>query len=292
MAVKLSPKQQARTREMEAAVERMLLHLENGDGEDVLNRYLRAMGAFHKYSFHNVALIITQYPEAHRVAGFNTWKNQFERAVRKGERAIWIWAPITVKREVEDEETGEVVEVRRSIGFKPVPVFDVAQTDGEPLPEYREDLPDGDAILKRCERFAVDEGLEFRVEGIYDAAGQAALSGRITVDPNQSPGRQAQTAIHELAHQVLHMEAERERREAVTRGKTENLPEMPSREVRELEAEAVTCAVLGALGYDVSLGTAVYLRAWSADRDGVKRSLDRIRRTAGRILDGFDAVMA
>ena len=91
--------------------------------------YLNFQSRFHRYSFGNVLLIALQRPDATRVAGFNAWKKS-NRFVRKGEKAIWILAPMVYKNP--DAEEGEVDRVIR--GFKFVPVFDVAQTDGEELP--------------------------------------------------------------------------------------------------------------------------------------------------------------
>ena len=93
-------------------------------------RYLDFQGRFHRYSANNVVLIAMQSPEASRVAGFNAWR-KMGRFVRKGEKAIWILAPMVYKQaEAEDGDDDRVIR-----GFKPVAVFDVSQTDGEELPE-------------------------------------------------------------------------------------------------------------------------------------------------------------
>ena len=92
--------------------------------------HLEVQGRFHRYSFSNALLIVRQDPDASRVAGFATWK-ALGRAVRKGERAIWILAPMTGRR----TRSADGDEHRPILGFRPVAVFDVAQTDGEPLPE-------------------------------------------------------------------------------------------------------------------------------------------------------------
>ena len=95
--------------------------------------HLEVQGRFHRYSFSNTLLIVEivrQDPGASRVAGFATWKS-LGRAVRKGERAIWILAPMTGRR----TRMADGEEHRPILGFRPVAVFDVAQTDGEPLPE-------------------------------------------------------------------------------------------------------------------------------------------------------------
>ena len=91
------------------------------------------MGRFHKYSWHNVALIATQCPTATRVAGFHTWRTM-GRFVRKGEKGIAILAPIVGRRNADADQDDS----KRVLGFRAAYVFDVAQTDGEPLPEVAE----------------------------------------------------------------------------------------------------------------------------------------------------------
>ena len=100
---------------------------------DQLTALLRAMARFHKYSWHNVCLIASQYPAATRVAGFQTWRTM-GRVVRKGEKGIAILAPIVGRREAESESD----KARAVVGFRAAYVFDVEQTDGEPLPLSRE----------------------------------------------------------------------------------------------------------------------------------------------------------
>ena len=118
------------------------------DGIDALSdsaewqRWLDVQSRFHNYSFGNCLLILSQMPTASRVASFNKWK-ELGRAVSKGEHGIRIFAPSTRKVEVERED-GEKDEVRQLFGFRLVPVFDVSQTEGEPLPEAVK-LLEGDA---------------------------------------------------------------------------------------------------------------------------------------------------
>jgi hypothetical protein len=99
---------------------------ESGNWEE----YLKVQSRFHRYSFRNVIMILSQCPDATHVAGYRAWQDM-GRQVRKGEKAIAILAPII--RKVEDEKTGE--EVRRMTGVKGSSVFDIAQTEGDELPE-------------------------------------------------------------------------------------------------------------------------------------------------------------
>src|SRR5713101_837004 len=100
---------------------------------DQLTALLKTMARFHKYSWHNVCLIASQYPTATRVAGFQTWRTM-GRFVRKGEKGIAILAPIVRRRKTDaaDDDSKTV------LGFRAAYVFDIASTDGEPLPEAAE----------------------------------------------------------------------------------------------------------------------------------------------------------
>src|SRR4029077_14040076 len=110
------------------ARERLAEAVERMADSETFAAWLRARATFHDYSFGNVCLIVSQRPDATQVAGYKTWQ-KFGRQVRKGERGIRILPPCAVKRE---NELGDEV---RSLFFRTVSVFDVAQTDGEPLPE-------------------------------------------------------------------------------------------------------------------------------------------------------------
>src|SRR5712691_8001600 len=113
--------------EASEARERLAEAVEKLADSDMFAAWLRARAAFHSYSFGNVCLIVSQRPDASRVAGYRAWQ-ALGRQVRKGERAIKILAPCV--RKVEDKETGE--QARRVVAFRAVNVFDVSQTEGEP----------------------------------------------------------------------------------------------------------------------------------------------------------------
>src|SRR5258708_36299842 len=117
----------------EKATEQLVAALKSGHSE-VLAGYLKAIGRFHRYSFHNVLLIASQKPNASYVAGFRTW-NQLGRFVKKGEKGILILAPI-VRRKPDTEMDPD--EIPASVaGFRAAYVFDVSQTDGKELPHIR-----------------------------------------------------------------------------------------------------------------------------------------------------------
>jgi antirestriction protein ArdC len=118
----------------EHALDKLIQALEAGKSE-ALRAYLAAVGRFHRYSFGNVMLIMFQRPSATYVAGFNTWKS-LGRFVKKGEKGITVLAPIVVSRKKEQAETEDQREEQQAVaGFRPVTVFDITQTEGQPLPE-------------------------------------------------------------------------------------------------------------------------------------------------------------
>ena len=114
------------------AIEQLSQALERGHSER-LREYLAAMARFHRYSLHNIMLIASQRPEATHVAGFQTWK-QFGRYVKKGAKGILILAPVLLRKDAENPDREEGTE-KPVVHFRVVYVFDVADTDGNPLPE-------------------------------------------------------------------------------------------------------------------------------------------------------------
>ncbi|WP_242994141.1 ArdC family protein, partial [Clostridium sp. AM34-11AC] len=136
-------------------------------------RYLSVMSRFHRYSVNNTMLIYMQKPDATLVAGYNKWKDQFERHVKKGERGITIIAPTPYKKKIEEQKLdpdtkapildkdGKIVTEEKEIEipmFRPVKVFDVSQTDGKPLPELASSLsgnvPNYEAFMEALRRSA------------------------------------------------------------------------------------------------------------------------------------------
>lgn len=170
-------------------------------------RHLEVMSQFHQYSFQNQILISIQRPNATRVAGFKVWKG-VGRSVMKGEKGIAILAPKVINRR--NKETGEPEldangkPVRAVVGFTSATVFDVSQTDGEPLPEVYQELSEDPpaGFVEDLEAAIVANGFEV----VYEKTGSAALgytspsSKRVVIDPDLSPGTRATTLAHELGH--------------------------------------------------------------------------------------------
>jgi hypothetical protein len=231
---------------------------------DRWRRYLDFQSRFHRYSASNVLLILAQRPDATRVAGFRAWLSH-GRAVRKGERAIWILAPMV---HADDDDR-----VERVCGFKWVPVFDVAQTEGDDLPAVCRPLS-GDTGAAEFVRLVDVAGLiGFRVE---DHRFDGTTNGdcchrrrRIRIEIERSPSQRLKTLAHELAHAILH--------ETV-----ENLS------VAELEAESTAYVVCAHLGVDTAAYSFGYVASWAggggAAIASIKASCDRIQRAADAIV--------
>ena len=249
------------------ALDKLAALLDEGHSEQ-LTALLRTMARFHKYSWHNVALIASQRPTATRVAGFQTWRTM-GRCVRKGEKGIAILAPIVGRREAEsDGDNGRTV-----VGFRAAYVFDVEQTDGEPLPEPGEATGDPGAKTASLKTAILERGIT--LESVDDLGGALGTSsgGCIRILKGLSPAMEFTTLVHEYAHELLHRADDRP----------------ASRDTRELEAEAVAFVVGGAVGLNTSDASRDYIHLYRGDREALSGSLDRIQRAASVILTAVSA---
>ncbi|GAO74252.1 ArdC family protein [Meiothermus ruber] len=247
-------------------VEQLAAELREGQTQGFLG-FLEKMGRFHRYSARNVMLILMQRPEATLVAGVKHW-NELGRRVKKGERGIAILAPSVKKVEVVDEATGQVREERKLAGFHTTYVFDVSQTEGEPLEPEGEEIPQGPALYERL-RAACPVAVQ---EGLLPGGALGKTNGkRIVLAADQGHTRKAETLLHEWAHALLHFGGI-------------DLP----REVEELEAEAVAYAVGRELGLPMSTSRD-YILSWHGTVEGLEASLERIVRAAREILERFHA---
>ena len=185
-------------------------------------RYLSVMSKFHRYSVNNTMLIYMQKPEATLVAGFNKWKNQFARHVKKGEHGITIIAPTPYKKKIEEmkrdpdthapilDADGKAVMEEKEIEipmFRPVKVFDVSQTDGKPLPDLASSLsgtvPHYEAFLEALRRSAPVpiefEPMAANTDGYFSPDQQ-----RIAIREGMSEVQTVSATVHEIAHSKLH----------------------------------------------------------------------------------------
>ena len=191
---------------------------------DKYAQYLCTMSRFHKYSVNNTMLIYMQRPDATLVAGFNKWRDQFERNVKKGEKGIKIIAPTPFKKKIEEQKLdpdtkqpmldtdGKVIMEEKEIKipmFKPVTVFDVSQTDGKPLPQLASDLSGNVQnyevfmeALRRSSPVPIDfKPLQDGSDGFFSLDSQS-----ITVREGMSEVQTVSAVVHEIAHSKLHNE--------------------------------------------------------------------------------------
>ena len=191
---------------------------------DKYAQYLRTMSRFHKYSVNNTMLIYMQRPDATLVAGFNKWRDQFERNVKKGEKGIKIIAPTPFKKKIEEQKLdpdtkqpmldadGKVIMEEKEIKipmFKPVTVFDVSQTDGKPLPQLASDLSGNVQnyevfmeALRRSSPVPIDfKPLQDGSDGFFSLDSQS-----ITIREGMSEVQTVSAVVHEIAHSKLHNE--------------------------------------------------------------------------------------
>jgi hypothetical protein len=254
------------------AVDYLIQQLELGKSE-TLTAYLGAMARFHNYSFGNILAIARQRPTATRVAGFGTWK-EMSRFVKKGEKGIQILAPMIgyrrKKDSAEQDRDASAEPQPMLIGFRAVYVFDVAQTEGEDLPEFEHDIT-GEVGEHRDRMIAFlaqqNITLEFN-EKIAPALG-VSYGGKIALLPGQSNAEEFTTLVHETAHELLH-KAERRTMTTAT--------------VRETEAEAVAFIVGQSVGLDMGTASSDYIQMYAGNAALLAESLEVIQRTSAVIL--------
>jgi hypothetical protein len=251
------------------AIEELASKLEAGHSE-TLRQYLAAIGRFHKYSLHNVMLIVLQRPAATHVAGFHTWRD-LERHVRKGEKGITIFAPILRRHRAQENGTEESPE-EVPLGYRTCAVFDVSQTEGKPLPSIGRVKGDARHYGDRLAAYALSLGILLEYSAAIAPARGLSEGGKITLLPDLPSAEQTAVLAHELAHEFLHHQP---RRIATTKT------------VRETEAEAVAYVVCQAIGLETGTAAADYIQLHRGDAKLLLESLNYIRLAAGRILDGI-----
>ena len=284
-----------RVQELTDKLEQGLQDLFNSDS---YRNYLSTMSKFHNYSFNNTLLIAMQKPDATLVAGYKAWQKNFERHVNKGEKAIRILAPAPYKikeeRDKIDPVTQELLldkdgnpqkeEVEITIpAFRTVSVFDVAQTDGKPIPELaaKELLSDVEGYQDMIRAVEAISPVPIELEeiagdskGYYDREAK-----RIAVQENMSESQTLKTMIHEVAHSKLHSK-EVEQDEQMKK----------DRNTKEVEAESIAYTVCQHFGVDTSDYSFGYIAGWSSGRDTkeLRASMDTIRRTASELITGIE----
>jgi hypothetical protein len=239
---------------------------------------LRVMSLFHNYSANNCLLIALQCPHASYVAGYTSWRNNFHRQVKKGEKAIRIISPVKYKKKNEEDEEEE------RIGFKSASVFDISSTyqipDMEPVQIGVEDLQGHIENYKdflHAFQSVSPVPVDFRLfDG--DARGYYSDTEKIIVVQDGMTERQSvKTLIHEIAHAMLHTK--------------EKLQEhKKDRKQKELEAESVAYVVCEHYGFDSEDYSFPYIVGWGGTgfQDILKESMSTIQKTADQIITGVN----
>ena len=223
------------------AIEQLRQALEAGHSER-LKEYLAAMARFRRYSCGNVMLIASQKPNATHVAGFHAW-HKLSRFVKKGEKGILIFAPI-IRKKAENNDEIEPDESSSAVGFRAAYVFDVTQTDGQPLPEIGSVNGDPREYRDRLAKFVADQGIALEYSDEIAPARGMSQGGKITLLPGQSSAEEFATLAHEIAHELMHRD---ERRSSTTK------------RIRETEAEAVAFVVCSAVGLETGSAAQDYV---------------------------------
>lgn len=265
---------------------------------DNYKNYLKTMSKFHAYSFNNTLLIAQQKPDATLVAGFKSWENNFGRHVKKGEKGIRILAPSPYKKKIMVEKvdpvTKEIItdkngnpvkeetEVKMT-AYRIVSVFDLSQTEGMELPnigviELSDNVQEYEIFMEALKQ-STSIPIEFEdipnksAKGYFDNVEQ-----RIVIREAMSESQSVKTAVHELAHSILH-----------------NMNTNPDgakkdRLTKEVEAESVAYTVCQHFGIDTSNYSFGYIAGWSSGKDvnELKQSLETIQKTATELITNIE----
>ena len=248
---------------------------------DKWKNWLATCSKFHNYSFNNQILIYLQMPTATKVAGYRMWQNEFDRHVKKGEKAIQILAPLIYKRQKATDEKALCLEGEEEekyiAGFKVASVFDVSQTEGKDLPTIAEEIDcdvDNFDVLLGAVIASCDYPISFEEIG-GSANGYFSPSQRkIVVDSKMSQGQTIKTTLHEIAHSILHA------------GKNDL-----TTEEEETQAESVAFIVSNHLGIDTSAYSFGYLAGWASNADAkeLKSSMQIIKDTSSKLIDSIES---
>ena len=256
--------------------------------------YLDVMSRFHRYSTNNLQLIALQNPDATQVAGFQTWKKDFERSVKKGEKGIKILVPVVYKKKAKehenileegiDSEKSEKEESKRDnkeyLTFRIGHVFDISQTEGKDLPSLGANELSGN-VEQYSEMYSALEKLSpypISFEDINSAAkGYCSFSGKkIVVKNGMSETQTIKTLIHEITHAKLHEKLHEDR--------------TLDKRAAEVQAESVSYTVCKHFGLDTSDYSFAYITGWSSGKDTkeLKESLELIRATSVEFIENIE----
>ena len=263
--------------------------------------YLDTMSKFHNYSFNNTLLITMQKPEATLVAGYQAWQKKFNRHVKRGEKGIQIIAPAPIREKQEIEKIDPVTK-EPVIGedgqpeteivemviprFRVITVFDVSQTEGEPIadldvPELTGSVQFYDTFMQALQNISPVPIRMMNVEG--EAKGYYHQTEKyIAIQEDMSNVQTMKTGVHEVSHALLH-DREVMDAEGVLKDRT----------TKEVEAESIAYIVCNHFGLDTSEYSFTYIASWceSKDMKALRASMDTIRKTSAEIIGNIETQM-
>lgn len=251
-------------------------------GDEAFNNYMKWAQRFWNYSLNNVMLVLWQWeqrrqddpsiPPLSQIAPAGRWKSA-GRNINAGEKALYIQRPNVFKVKETDPETGEEEITGNGIYFTTSPVFDISQTNGDEIPNWKKDLRDAAEYIPDLVAFAAGKNIPVTFDHLGVVNGMSH-GGRIQINSSIAEGIQVQTLVHEIAHELLHQQAE---------GK--KFKKEHGLALVEGEAEAVTTLVMGALGFDTVSNGAAYIRSYGCTSQQILDSFSRISRVAKPILE-------
>lgn len=259
-----------------------------------IRRFLTFFAKFHNYSFYNRMLIFIQKPDATRVASYKTWQSNF-RQVNKGAKAITVLAPIISKSPKDGEEDDENLSTSSDVrGYRAVNVFDISDTKaiderGE-VPEtpkwWGDNTPSetADMLFDALKEVASDMGITISQSDAKGGEKGYSAGDHINISSDVVGAGRLSTAIHEMAHELIHW-----RKSSIYF--IDNGSGKQKRELQELQAESVSYTVLKHYGIPVS-HHATYLALWKANKDRIMNNLEIISKVSQFIINKIDAQIA
>lgn len=265
---------------------------------DNWKKHLETISKFYKYSHKNILLIETQCPGATLVAGYKKWQTEFDRQVKKGESGIKILMPVQLKEEIIErdkngnaikDENGEIKKkVQKFLAFKYTNVFDLSQTEGKELEIFKINLLDNSVenkenMIQAIKEIAESKGNEFVFENIHDGAKgyYSPLENKIAIQKDMPDLQTIKTAIHELAHSILH---------DPINNQNISKSDLLDRSKIEIEAESVAYVISSKYGLDTSDYSFKYIASWASNKDEKELSeiLENIKESSQDIIEKID----
>ncbi|MCV3323979.1 hypothetical protein NR458_06750 [Pediococcus ethanolidurans] len=269
-----------------AQAEQQILKLTDSDQ---FKKYLNTLAKFHRYSARNIDLIYAQNPQATQVAGFKQWQKDFNRTVNRGAKAIRIAAPIIKKLTPAEQKHLDTTDERAIVGYRYLPVFDVAQTSGEPVLSakdfVKENLADHQNVTSLYNAFKdyLNQQTDLKVSEVplatlNGAKGYFQPSTNEIVIGGDEPDNalKLKTLYHEYAHSQLH-------------GLKSAFKDRP-RAYQETQAEAVAYVAMQNIGVDTSNYSLGYVATWAKDKAVIHSALSEIQQVSNKVIELSDGL--